>query len=134
MNETWKEISLLGGRYSASTLGNIRNNRTGTVLKPIVSNRGYAMVYIKYQSIKKGYQIHRLILSTFNPIKNWEKLQVNHKNWDVLDNRLDNLEWVTGKENLLKRRINSFPNTIKELNKLFLLYTDDELATKLSQL
>ena len=44
--------------------------------------------------------MHRLVLETFNPIENMKEMQVNHKNWDRLDNRLENLEWVTPKENM----------------------------------
>ena len=43
---------------------------------------------------------HRLILATFNPIEGWEQLEVNHINGDKLDNRLENLEWVSTQENI----------------------------------
>ena len=44
-------------------------------------------------------QIHRLVLETFKPVIGMEDLQVNHKNGDKSDNRLENLEWVTPTEN-----------------------------------
>lgn len=43
---------------------------------------------------------HRLILATFNPVEGWENLEVNHKDGNKLNNRLDNLEWCTAKENI----------------------------------
>lgn len=44
-------------------------------------------------------QVHRLVLETFKPIPNMKDLQVNHINGDKSDNRLENLEWTTAKDN-----------------------------------
>ena len=67
--------------------------------------------------------MHRLVLETFNPIENMKEMQVNHKNWDRLDNRLENLEWVTPKENMNRlnpenKRYNS--KAVYVFDKLFL--------------
>ena len=43
--------------------------------------------------------MHRVVLSTFAPVEGWESLTVNHKNGNPLDNRLENLEWMTLSEN-----------------------------------
>ena len=43
---------------------------------------------------------HRMVLQTFDPIENEEGMVPNHKNLNKLDNRLENLEWVTQKENV----------------------------------
>lgn len=46
------------------------------------------------------FGVHRLLMLTFCPVIGSENLQVNHKNGEKLDNRLENLEWCTHKENL----------------------------------
>ena len=44
-------------------------------------------------------RVHRLVLETFSPIENSENYEVNHKDCNIKNNSLDNLEWCTSKEN-----------------------------------
>lgn len=88
-------------RYSISCLGNVRNNKTGRILKQFVQNDGYYGFTIslnnKPHSIKTAKAVATHFIYNDNPS---EKTQVNHikgKNKD--DNSVFNLEWVTPKEN-----------------------------------
>jgi hypothetical protein len=50
----------------------------------------------------KRFNVGRLVLETFNPPSN-PKLQADHINGDKTDDRLSNLQWLTQKENILKK-------------------------------
>src|SRR5713101_1191880 len=65
-------------------------------------NRNYYKVSL-YSGSKTFYQvsIHRLVAKAFIQCQRPEANQVNHKNGNGLDNRVENLEWVTNSENLL---------------------------------
>lgn len=94
MMEEWREIPNVPG-YLASSDGNIRNIKTGTIRRPRLKKSGYFCVKIR----QKHLLVHRLIAKAFidNPLF---KREVNHKNRNRLDNRVYNLEWCTPSENV----------------------------------
>lgn len=102
--EEWKEI-VETSNYDVSNLGNIRNRNTGRVLKGRLSKSGYLQVSLTLilTGRQKNQYIHRLV-AQYWVLNNENKKEVNHKDGNKLNNRCDNLEWVTSSENQLHRQ------------------------------
>lgn len=93
--ETFKKIEEYPN-YSVSNLGNIRNDKTGRILKQYTKPSGYKQVQLGRNTTPQ--YVHRLVGKAFIP-NNENKPQINHKNGNKGDNNKDNLEWVTAREN-----------------------------------
>ncbi len=96
--ETWKAVNGFEN-YEASTSGRVRKG--GLILCCFDNKLGYMVIRLAKNGCRKRFYLHRLILQTFNPSNN-PKLEVNHKDHNKKNNQLDNLEWVTHKDNLRK--------------------------------
>ena len=93
--EYWKPIKDTQGKYEVSSCGRVR--RTAHILKPYVSGgKRYFQIYL---GTHRRWYIHRLVAVHF--LDGAPKgFVVNHKDGNRLNNRLENLEFVTPKENV----------------------------------
>lgn len=114
MNEIWKDISGYEGLYQISNLGRVKalirykkctlkNMNGGHFSKEKILKQGkrrkYLCVTLSNNNSKLNlYSAHRLVAIQFidNPLK---KQYVNHIDCNTENNKVENLEWVTAKEN-----------------------------------
>lgn len=110
MNEIWKPIPGYEGLYEASTFGRVK--RVPHYVKfsngsirfyperihiPQKATSGYFHVTLTKNRKRKTVLLNRVILMTFCGLR--KGYDANHKDENPLNNRLDNLEWATRKEN-----------------------------------
>ena len=114
-SEIWKPIPSLPG-FEASSIGRIRTlpflansrrvgqptqKRAGAIIKGEILQSGYRA--FKSKRIGTGarvrYLVHRLVCEAFHGKPNFDDATVDHIDGDRLNNRADNLEWVTRSEN-----------------------------------
>lgn len=93
--EQWKLSTGARYTYAVSTMGRVAKMRNGASIgslrlcHAVVGSKGYLRV--------DGIRVHRMVAETF---LGYSDLQVNHRNGNKVDNRLENLEYVTCAENI----------------------------------
>lgn len=94
MKEIWRPVPGKEGIYEVSNLGNIR--RCAYLLNLINEGRGYQVVTL---GAKNRRYVHRLVAEAFLGPAPFPMAQVNHKDNNPVNNAVENLEWVTSREN-----------------------------------
>lgn len=85
-------------RFEVSTFGNIRNAKTKRLYSFGYGTGGYLQVCISVNGKRLNVRVHRCVAETFIPNVFGYEI-VNHQDGCKQNNRLDNLEWCTRKEN-----------------------------------
>ena len=85
--------------YLVSDLGNILSVKGDRLLKPYKCSNGYLQVKLTNNGCTKGELVHRLVAKAFIPNPN-NLAQINHKDEDRTNNRVENLEWCDQSYNM----------------------------------
>lgn len=97
MKRVWAKIK--DTVYSVSNDGLVRNDNTN-ILKTLGKDRyGYPNVKLYCDGKRTHPSVHRLVANAFIP-NTLNKPQINHKDGNKCNNYVNNLEWVTAKENM----------------------------------
>lgn len=128
MQEIWKPLVGWENIYEISNYGRIKSldryvNQSGhkrfckgQLIKPTLHKTNYCMVTLRNSGIQKVCKLHQLVMNTFNPNTTNRKLEINHIDGNTTNNRLDNLEWCTHKENLQHASKHHLLSTYKPIN------------------
>ena len=109
--EEWRAIKGYENQYEVSNKGRVRSvnrivgrstsdmHKKGQIIKPLKNSTGYLRVSLKSNGKIERMFVHRLVAETFIPRPDGKNV-INHKDFNPLNNDVENLEWVTQKENM----------------------------------
>lgn len=96
-NEEYKEIPGYQGYY-ASASGSVYSISTDRLLRSHVNDKGYVIYTVSIAGIRHTLRAHRAVALAWIPNPEG-KPEVHHKDEDKTNNSVENLAWVTAKEN-----------------------------------
>lgn len=107
MVQLWKDIKGYEGLYQISNLGYVKALRYGNqkksnkekIMKASPDGYGYLQLGLTKDKKTTMYKIHRLVAEAFIPNEN-NLPQINHKDENKVNNKVDNLEWCTLEYNI----------------------------------
>ncbi len=86
--------------YMVNRVGDVFSKRNSRLLSGRIDCYGYKQVNLN----KKSFRVHRLVAITFIPNPEFKE-DVNHINHNKLDNRVQNLRWVSHSENMMNKSV-----------------------------
>jgi len=116
--EAWKDIPGFEGLYQISNKGRLKSfkqYKDGRILSTKNNKGDYLSAVLCGKGVeRRSTRVHRLVAEAFIPNPD-SKPEVNHKDGNKQNNRVENLEWVTRLENA-HHAIKHNPNILKGMN------------------
>lgn len=117
IKEVWKDIDGYDGFYQISNMGKVKSigkKANKILILKEQKKRGYCVVNLYNEFGMKSKTVHRLVAKAFLPNED-NKPHVNHIDYNRANNKLDNLEWNTVKENVRHSYKNTIGNSLKQI-------------------
>ena len=108
--EIYKDVIGYEGIYKISNLGNVKSFKWNKekILSPSGNSKGYCILGLSKDGVVEMKKVHQLVAESFlNHKRCGMKLVVNHIDFDKTNNKLDNLEIVTTRENANQKHLKS---------------------------
>ena len=116
-----KDIKGYEGLYAVTSCGRVWSYKSNKFLKPHDNGRGYHQVDLRKDGKRKHFYIHRLVAEAYIPNPNGDNT-VDHIDGDKSHNYLNNLQWLSRKDNV--KKANCQKVRCVETNEVFNSMTD----------
>ena len=94
-----KDIPGFEGKYAITEDGQVWSYYSNRFIAWHNTRLGYKEALLSNNGKRKHYQIHRLVMMTYAPVEGMNNLDVNHIDEDKNNNHIDNLQWVSHRDN-----------------------------------
>lgn len=109
-----RESRVFSRKRNGKPQGEYTQFRRGQILSPCVANHGYLEIAVMVQGKRTKYRVHRLVAKAFVD-GYFDGASVDHKDCNKMNNRWDNLEWVSLAENTRRQWESGLVNLRGEL-------------------
>lgn len=112
--EVWKPVLGHEEYYDVSNFGNVKSKRSGKIIKPGITDRGYAQLSVSINGKRYTKNLNRVVAEAF-----FGKIDVHvdHIDGNKLNNNITNLRPCNARENLLYHYKSKYPGAVLNRNK-----------------